>query len=161
MSIFVHLRERARKGQGLVEYAFVIVFVALVTIVVVALLGESIQDTFCDVLMGLGENAPSDVEACAAPRVSCSGVSSGSTVSGPVNLEAIVKDNDGASNIKRVKFYVDGTHVTTENHPRYCMGKGDSTCGTRTLSPGTHTLQAIAEDNDGNTGECTVTVTVN
>ena len=36
----------AEKGQGLVEYAIIIVFVAIVVIVMVALFGEKIGGTF-------------------------------------------------------------------------------------------------------------------
>ena len=38
------------KGQGLVEYALILVLVALIVIVVLALLGPAIADIFSDVI---------------------------------------------------------------------------------------------------------------
>lgn len=41
------------EGQGLVEYALILVLVAVVVIVILALLGPSIGNTFSNVLVGL------------------------------------------------------------------------------------------------------------
>jgi pilus assembly protein Flp/PilA len=38
------------KGQGLVEYAFILVLVALMVIAILALLGPAIGDVFSDVV---------------------------------------------------------------------------------------------------------------
>jgi len=38
--------ERREKGQGLIEYAFIIVLIALVVISVLALLGPAISNTY-------------------------------------------------------------------------------------------------------------------
>ena len=38
------------KGQGLVEYALILVLVALIVIVILALLGPAIGDVFSDVV---------------------------------------------------------------------------------------------------------------
>ena len=36
----------SEKGQGLVEYAIILVFIAIVVIVVVGILGEQVNNTF-------------------------------------------------------------------------------------------------------------------
>lgn len=41
------------KGQGLVEYALILVLVAIVVIVVLALLGPAIGDIFSDIMNAL------------------------------------------------------------------------------------------------------------
>ncbi|GAB4575536.1 MAG: hypothetical protein Kow0077_27490 [Anaerolineae bacterium] len=146
-------------GQGLVEYALILVLVAIVSIVVLAVLGTQVQETFCDVLLNLGSMAP-DVEACEAPRVTCSGLSDGQVVSSPVYMEAIVSDNNGPSSIQRVDFYVDSTHIRTEYHYKYCLGGTDDCSTPQNISPGTHTIRAVATDADGYQGSCSVTVTV-
>ena len=43
------------KGQGLVEYALIMVLVSLVVIVVMSLLGPSISNVYCQVLSDLGQ----------------------------------------------------------------------------------------------------------
>jgi hypothetical protein len=50
----------APRGQGLVEYGFILALVALAAIIAVTLFGETIQDTFAD-LMDNGEYAPPDI----------------------------------------------------------------------------------------------------
>ena len=151
-------------GQGLVEYALILVLVAVVVIVVAALLGEQIQGVYCDIVLSLGDGAPT-VPACEAPRVTCSGLGNGATVTGPINMEAVVKDNKGVSreNIPQVRFYVDGSLRQTEYIYRYCLGgggDGGANCGsfnTSSLSSGDHTLVAEADDADGYTGQCSLT----
>ncbi len=149
-------------GQGLVEYALIIVLVAVVTIIVVSLLGEQVQSVFCDIVLSLGDSAPS-IEACEAPRVTCLGVANGQTVTSPIVMEAEVKDNNGPESIRRVEFYVDGARRVTEYHYRYCLGRGDDPCGAypaHQLSSGSHTIEAVAYDADGYTGTCSVTINV-
>ena len=41
------------KGQGLVEYALILVLVAIVVIVILAILGPAIGDVFSDIINGL------------------------------------------------------------------------------------------------------------
>ncbi len=161
--MFGMLRTRwppGERGQGLVEYALIIVLVAVVTIIVVSLLGEQVQRVFCDIVLSLGDSAPS-IEACEAPRVTCLGVADGQTVSGGITLEADVSDNNGPEAIARVEFYVDGVRRQTEYVYHYCFSGGDDVCRHRSLSSGTHTIEVIAYDTDGYTGTCRVTVHVN
>ena len=156
---FHRWHKAAPKGQGLVEYALILVLVAIVTIIVVALLGEQIQSVFCEALISLGPNAP-DVQACAAPHVQCTG---DTHATGPITLEAIVTDAQGDSTITHVEFYIDGSLSRNEDSPRYCLGGGGATCNTynvSSLGSGNHTVTAIAYDNDGNTGQCSVNITV-
>ena len=41
------------KGQGLVEYALILVLVAIVVIVILAILGPAIGDVFSNIINGL------------------------------------------------------------------------------------------------------------
>ncbi len=158
------IRSVSYEGQGLVEYALILVLVAVVVIVIVGLLGQQIQNVFCDILLQMGDVAP-QVQACEAPRVTCLGAGNGATVSGGVPFEADVQDSDGPATIVEVRFFIDGVLYTTENHYRYCMAAdpgGGAPCynfNTNTLTPGSHTIRMVATDVDGNTGECSVTFT--
>jgi pilus assembly protein Flp/PilA len=44
---------RKKRGQGLVEYALILALVAVVVIVVLSVLGPSVQNVYCDVYNGL------------------------------------------------------------------------------------------------------------
>lgn len=44
---------RSRRGQGMVEYALILVLVAVVVVLVLSTLGNTIKDTFQDVINGL------------------------------------------------------------------------------------------------------------
>ena len=41
-------------GQGMVEYALILVLIAVVVIVVLIVLGNQVQDVFCNISGGLG-----------------------------------------------------------------------------------------------------------
>jgi len=56
---FNHHKER---GQGLVEYALILVLIAVVVIAVLSLLGPSIQGVFCQIVAQLGGNAPAECQ---------------------------------------------------------------------------------------------------
>jgi len=147
-------------GQGLVEYALILVLVAVAAIVILAVLGRQIQNVFCDALLSLGRNAP-QVALCDAPRVTC-GVSSGAVIHNPVSMEIFVTDDDGLEGNITVETYLDAeTTPRIEYHYKYCFPTGDGPCGSMNLSHGSHTIRAIARDREGNTGECTTTFTVN
>ena len=49
-------RPRNEEGQGLVEYALILVLVAVVVIVVLAVLGPTIGNIFSNVIVGLRSN---------------------------------------------------------------------------------------------------------
>ena len=42
------------EGQGMVEYALILVLIAVVVIVVLIILGNQVQDVFCNISGGLG-----------------------------------------------------------------------------------------------------------
>lgn len=42
------------EGQGMVEYALILVLIAVVVIVVLIVLGNQVQDVFCNISGGLG-----------------------------------------------------------------------------------------------------------
>ncbi len=50
-NLTIRLRE---KGQGLVEYALILVLVAIVVIVILALLGPAIGNIFSNIIAGMG-----------------------------------------------------------------------------------------------------------
>lgn len=156
------IKHKLAEGQGLVEYALILVLVAIVTILIVTVLGEEVQNVFCEVLTGLGDSAPS-VSACESPSVRCVGVASGETVSDGVIIEAVVTDSNGSDTIARVEFYLDGATSPnfTEYYYKYCLGR-DNSCTNRHYfgSSGSHTVRAVAYDDDGNTGQCSVTFNV-
>lgn len=153
-------RRTSERGQGLVEYALILVLVAIVVIVALTTAGQKVRDIFCDIVVYLDASAAANQPACAAPRVTL--VVALGAGSGKINVEAIVKDAQGANTISNVKFYLDGssTAAVQENQYRYCLGGGNASCSDYSLSSGSHTVRAVATDQDGNTGETTVSVTV-
>jgi pilus assembly protein Flp/PilA len=46
--------ELKRKGQGLVEYALILVLIAIVVILILTFLGTKVNDTFSRIGSGLG-----------------------------------------------------------------------------------------------------------
>ncbi len=52
------LKGRLQEGQGLVEYALILVLVAVVVIVILALLGPAIGNIFSNIVNGLNGNVP-------------------------------------------------------------------------------------------------------
>jgi pilus assembly protein Flp/PilA len=45
----------ANDGQGMVEYALILVLIAVVVIVVLIVLGNQVQNVFCNISGGLGQ----------------------------------------------------------------------------------------------------------
>ncbi len=45
---------RGEAGQGMVEYALILVLIAVVVIVVLIVLGNQVQNVFCNISGGLG-----------------------------------------------------------------------------------------------------------
>ena len=89
-----------------------------------------------------------------APSVSITAPAGGSTVSGIVSITAAASDN---SSVAGVQFKVDGANLGSEdtNSP-YSIG-----WDTAAVTPGNHTLTAVARDPSGNTAtSAPVTVTV-
>jgi Flp pilus assembly pilin Flp len=158
-----HIRERppnSENGQGLGEYALILSLVAVVIIAVTALLGNEIVILYCRIVTALDP----DIEApmCEKLDVGCSGI--GGTVSGNIKFEANVTDGIAPDNISTVVFKIDGVTVNTESTPKYCLNGGDGACqnyNTASLSNGSHTIEAIAYDADGNAGSCQVSFSVN
>ncbi len=154
----IHRRVRER-GQGLVEYALILLLVGVVAIGVLALAGQKISEVFCDVVIKIGGTASDSIAACAAPRVT---ISVGNPHGNNYVIEGVVQDNKGGTqpNITSVKFYLDGSLYHEEFVYKYCMFGGDASCSSDDLSEGTHTIRVVATDADGNTGESSVTLTV-
>jgi pilus assembly protein Flp/PilA len=47
------LNKKTERGQGLVEYALILVFVAIVVIVVLAILGPSVGNMYSNIVSGI------------------------------------------------------------------------------------------------------------
>jgi hypothetical protein len=96
----------------------------------------------------------------AAPTVSITAPTHGSTVNGTVAINATAADNTGGSGINKVEFYVDGTLAGTDTTTPYSFS-----WNTSALAFGTaHTLSAKAYDNVTPahiTTSTTINVTVN
>jgi pilus assembly protein Flp/PilA len=45
---------KSNEGQGMVEYALILVLIAVVVIVVLIVLGNQVQNVFCNISGGLG-----------------------------------------------------------------------------------------------------------
>ncbi len=59
--------QRHREGQGLVEYALILVLVAVVVIVILALLGPAIGNIFSNIIDSLNPTASPAMTATPAP----------------------------------------------------------------------------------------------
>jgi Flp pilus assembly pilin Flp len=143
------MRER---GQSIVEYALILVLVATVVIVVGIVLGESVKDTYCDVVLSLDPGA--EAPGCELVSVPCKVTSS------PLSVEAVVNDTQGEDDIERVDFYKDGEWYNGEFEVKYCLAGGNDPCEKFDEPSGTYTITAIATDAEGNTGECTTKLVV-
>jgi Flp pilus assembly pilin Flp len=155
-----HLRKGKvnEKGQGLVEYALILVLTTIVVIVMLVVFGQKVKAEYCKVVFSLDPNL--DPPACDALEVNC--VVTG-TPPGVIRWEGVVNDTMGPNNVSYVQFYVDGNLFNTEGIYRYCFNGGDSSCTpypSSQFGSGTHRLTAIAYDADGNTGRCTTTLTI-
>lgn len=156
------------EGQGLVEYALVLVLVGIIVIIILATMGKSVGDIFCGVMYDLGGSVPNNAQVCVNPHVTFIGTIGTVHHGDKVNIEAKVQNNKGSTgtNISNVVFYINGTVVQTENNYKYCLGQGDTSCSDYTipnsLPLGTNTLKAVATDNatPPNTGEYSITFTV-
>ena len=160
--MFTMNRSSARMeiGQGLVEYALILVLVAIVALAITSLLGKQIEEVFCQITLQLDPD--STTNACVSPIVKCLVES---TDTGEIVLQAVVSDPDGTGDIEEtidnVVFYEDGDYVRTEYWYEYCLGSGnDCTDYPYSTSSGKHTYTAVATDKDDNTGQCSVTVTI-
>jgi len=88
----------------------------------------------------------------APPTVSITSPTTGTTVSGIVNIAATATDNHS---INKVEFYVDNTLLATDATSPYSYS-WDST----TIIDGTHSLKAKAFDSAGNNTTATISITV-
>ena len=90
------------------------------------------------------------------PTVSLTVPSAGAVLSNTISLTATATDNVGGSGVAFVTFTVDGVVVAIVSNAQYT-----ATWNSATVTNGSHTLQAIAQDNAGNaasSGNVSVTV---
>ena len=157
-------KDRRQKGQGLVEYALILVLVALVVIGSMALVGKQVAATFCSIVLQIGGTVPAGIaNSCSGPQIAFSGISNGQTTASPITVEAVLTDPKTGStitNAQSVLFYLDGNLVTSEFTYKYCLGGGNSSCGSLAVAQGTHTLKAVGIDSSNKTGTATITFTI-
>jgi len=147
-------RRMRERGQGLVEYALLLILVGVVVIAILVLFGDRVQKTYCQTVFSLDPNV--EAPFCEALTVSCQ-----VQTSSPFRLEAVVTDNVGDNNISKVQFYVDDHLYNTEFYYKYCLQNGDGPlCDPYLGAHGKHTFSAVAYDADGHTGRCSIEVTV-
>ena|SRR5450432_225184 len=147
-------RRSSERGAGLVEYALIMVLIAVVVISVLAVTGSRVATIYCDVTTKLTGQRPK-TQACNAPLVTFDVVNG---TAGDVQVRAIVEDSKGLTNITNVRFYFDGAIENLETQDWYCLGSGDGPCA-NWPAVGTHTVRAVATNADGYQGEATFTFT--
>lgn len=159
---------RGEAGQGLVEYALILSLVAIVVVISLALLGETVSYQFCRIGKSLSMSDDSS-ESCEEPTVALLINDQGPNT---LNVEADVYDpnadpDDPYGTIDRVEFYIDDTSggpVQTEYFYRYCLSGNPSgqPCGnydTGWLSPGQHTVIVMVYLSDGTVTTSEITFT--
>src|SRR5262250_2885844 len=105
---------KSKRGQGLVEYALILVLAAIVVIVILSLTGAQIAVKMCDVVIDIGGKAPDGITACRAPRITVLGLGGGQKVTGPIAVEAVVRNNRGlATSNLSVDFNIDNVLIRT------------------------------------------------
>lgn len=148
------------RGQSLVEYALVLILVAMIVIVIGIIFGQSVKKTYCQALYSISPdvNAP----GCEGMTVTCTTIS---ITSGAVNMAADVSSFDLVISDATidVDWYIDGMFLRTENFAPFCLGSntpGFPCDPQQPISPGDHTFTAIARHTEGDTGQCVVDITV-
>jgi Flp pilus assembly pilin Flp len=152
----VKLREPARReaGQGLVEYALLLILVGMVVILALAVFGDRVQKLYCKSVWSIDPNI--DAPYCQIMETTCQ-----IQTSQPFRLEAVVTDRAGDDNVTKVEFYVDDHLYNTERDYRFCLESGNgSLCQIYTGPIGPHEFTAVAYDADGNTASCSVKANV-
>lgn len=86
------------------------------------------------------------------PTVSITSPAAGSSVSGTVSIAATATDDLGVAS---VKFYIDGTLVSTDTTSPY-----SHSWNTTTATNGSHSLRTVAQDSAGHSTTQTIAVTV-
>ena len=165
-------RRPSARGQGLVEYALILTLVAIAIIVILSVVGKQLGEKFCDVIIELGGTPPDSLNVCRAPRIILEGIAGNQTVSGSINVEAVVRTNHGlvtdyTAHTMHVDFYIGDTLVNHEEGWRYCLAggpDGGAPCNDFSLagmSSGPHILHVIATDTTTNlTGDVALTFNI-
>ena len=155
---------RKEEGQGLVEYSFILILVAIGTLVTLVFLGQSIRETYCHIMVGLApltEPPENCGDFVVKPKVNYRGPNN-------LNLEAEINDPEADPNqpykrVQRVDFYIDtlgSSPVQSEYHHRYCLsgnpeGQPCHNYDTSGLPPGEHLITIKVHFNDGSTSSTT------
>ncbi|GAB1858725.1 hypothetical protein MHTCC0001_35650 [Flavobacteriaceae bacterium MHTCC 0001] len=95
-----------------------------------------------------------------APSVSFASPSNNATFAVGADVSVVVNASDDGS-ISNVKLYLNGTLVRQENITPYEWGlSSQNDTALENMAAGTYTLRAVAEDNDGETSETSIQITV-
>lgn len=140
------------RGQGLPEYAMILVLVGVVVIVILAVFGEDVRNQYCQaVWTTVGPDTPAPI--CENVAMTCRVASNN-----PTRVQAVI--TEGGVTIDHVYFFIDGKFKNDEYHAGYCLVGGDGPCTPIKLGSGKHRITAIAVSDKGTTGRCSTQVTV-
>jgi pilus assembly protein Flp/PilA len=163
--LFRLLKRRDREGQGLVEYALILVLVTLVVIAVLTLFGRTIAQTYCSVVYQLNPGSAA-VKVCNTPVLTCQ-ANGHNTNNFSLHVDVIDGDAPDPKAVVRVEFFRDGdtTPFRTDSSKEYCFPSGSTLPCDKIAGSGVsqsdvegRTITAIGYDVDGHTGQCTATV---
>jgi Flp pilus assembly pilin Flp len=145
---------KREEGQGLVEYALLLILVGMVVILALAVFGDRVQRLYCTSVWSIDPDI--DAPYCHMLETTCQ-----IQTSQPFRLEAVVTDKAGDDNVTKVEFYLDGNLYNTQFYYQYCLQDGNGPlCDIYTGPTGTHEFSAVAYDADGNTARCSVTANI-
>lgn len=150
----------SERGQGLVEYALILVLVAVVAVVILALLGEQVAATFNCLVIELQGRGGSTVSGFTLVDANADSDIGGLVCGGTVTLSALPSTDLNVragvnGTIGSMTFQLDGptTHSRTENAAPYALfGNSGSDYYAGSFSAGNYTLTATAFSAGGGGG---------
>ncbi len=105
---------------------------------------------------GVAEGTCSDNHA---PEVTFTKPLNGDVFDEGVDLIANVQARDDGA-ISNVRLYINGTFVRQENFSTYDWNHKDQDAALQNMAPGTYVFRAVATDDEGATGEASITITI-
>ena len=102
-----------------------------------------------------------EVPSSNSGQISLDFVSDNSFAQGEAGAEVVASDSNGS--IANVQLFVGNNFIRQENFAPYEWGSynsGSTDAALSNLAPGTYTLRAVAQDNQGNTAQATMNITI-
>jgi pilus assembly protein Flp/PilA len=116
------LKKPDERGQGLVEYALILVLVAIVVIAVLLVMGPAVSQVYCQVVNALD---PGSCGVITSHNIDTGGpVKINVTVKENATVEVTLKDNDPSKNTTKTQMCTPGSC------PQITFGGGTYTTGT-------------------------------